>query len=320
MTLFEVDEAANHIRREVDTEANIIIGSAIDERMEGIMRVSVVATGMEAGQTTQRPPHLITSSQDLGADITPRFTQPATDNAPVAKAANSEDPAEEAEVKQDDEKVESDVMMTEKDHDDGQQNLEDLVAEAKRRDAEASKHDQAVEDETPVAEPAVNGAEDATPAETDKTEDEPFALRAIVDIPEETAEDEAPKSLIGHIAGMFTSKSDKTDAETSLEEVDANPRADKVDLMDEPDLSRRSASEVAEDQDVTTEEVAANEGAEKTASPMPVETAETKPAEEAQPLAGVASLKPTEQPKLDIERTGEDVDLDIPAFLRRQAN
>lgn len=48
MTLFEVDEAANRIRDEVDSEANIIFGSTFDESMEGRMRVSVVATGIEA--------------------------------------------------------------------------------------------------------------------------------------------------------------------------------------------------------------------------------------------------------------------------------
>ena len=48
MTLFEVDEAANRIRDEVDQEANIIFGSTFDEKMEGRMRVSVVATGIEA--------------------------------------------------------------------------------------------------------------------------------------------------------------------------------------------------------------------------------------------------------------------------------
>jgi len=48
MTLFEVDEAANEIRAEVDTDANIIVGSTFDENMEGSMRVSVVATGIEA--------------------------------------------------------------------------------------------------------------------------------------------------------------------------------------------------------------------------------------------------------------------------------
>ncbi len=52
MTLFEVDEAANRIRDEVDPDANIIFGSTFDEALEGTMRVSVVATGIEveAGQ------------------------------------------------------------------------------------------------------------------------------------------------------------------------------------------------------------------------------------------------------------------------------
>lgn len=48
LTLFEVDEAANRIREEVDPEANIIVGSTLDANMEGRMRVSVVATGIDA--------------------------------------------------------------------------------------------------------------------------------------------------------------------------------------------------------------------------------------------------------------------------------
>ena len=52
MTLFEVDEAANRIRGEVDEDATIIFGSAFDERLEGIIRVSVVATGFEAAEQT----------------------------------------------------------------------------------------------------------------------------------------------------------------------------------------------------------------------------------------------------------------------------
>jgi len=47
MTLFEVDEAANRIREEVDPDANIIFGSTFDEKVEGRMRVSVVATGID---------------------------------------------------------------------------------------------------------------------------------------------------------------------------------------------------------------------------------------------------------------------------------
>jgi len=48
LTLFELDEAANRIREEVDPEANIIVGSTMDPSMEGAIRVSVVATGIEA--------------------------------------------------------------------------------------------------------------------------------------------------------------------------------------------------------------------------------------------------------------------------------
>ncbi len=47
LTLFEVDQAANRIREEVDEEANIIFGSAIDEGLSGRIRVSVVATGID---------------------------------------------------------------------------------------------------------------------------------------------------------------------------------------------------------------------------------------------------------------------------------
>lgn len=54
MTLYEVDEAANRIREEVDPEANIIFGSTFSEKMNGRMRVSVVATGIDAAAVEQR--------------------------------------------------------------------------------------------------------------------------------------------------------------------------------------------------------------------------------------------------------------------------
>ncbi len=53
MTLFEVDEACNRIRDEVDPNANIIFGSTFDDRMDGRMRVSVVATGIDAAEMRQ---------------------------------------------------------------------------------------------------------------------------------------------------------------------------------------------------------------------------------------------------------------------------
>ena len=56
MTLFEVDEAANRIRAEVDPEANIIVGSTFNQSLEGRVRVSVVATGIDAEEFAEVQP------------------------------------------------------------------------------------------------------------------------------------------------------------------------------------------------------------------------------------------------------------------------
>ncbi|MFT3974764.1 MAG: cell division protein FtsZ [Amaricoccus sp.] len=56
LTLFELDEAANRIRAEVDPEANIMVGSTLDPEMAGMMRVSVVATGIDAAAKAAAQP------------------------------------------------------------------------------------------------------------------------------------------------------------------------------------------------------------------------------------------------------------------------
>ena len=53
LTLYEVDEAAQLIRSQVDENANIIVGSALDNDLDGIVRVSVVATGVDAVSRTE---------------------------------------------------------------------------------------------------------------------------------------------------------------------------------------------------------------------------------------------------------------------------
>jgi cell division protein FtsZ len=82
LTLFEVDEAANRIRDEVDPNANIIFGSTFDEKMDGLMRVSVVATGIDADIAVK--PRTTTIS--LVADNAPReIDTPEEAPAPVAQ-------------------------------------------------------------------------------------------------------------------------------------------------------------------------------------------------------------------------------------------
>jgi cell division protein FtsZ len=58
MTLLEVDEAANAISDQVDPEANIIFGAAFDPSLDGKIRVSVVATGMDSAAGVVAPPVL----------------------------------------------------------------------------------------------------------------------------------------------------------------------------------------------------------------------------------------------------------------------
>ncbi len=88
LTLYEVDEAATRIREEVDQDANIIVGATFDETLEGLIRVSVVATGIDkaraqAGSTDDRIQEL---TKQLRAD-TPRLADRVErTNAPTARA------------------------------------------------------------------------------------------------------------------------------------------------------------------------------------------------------------------------------------------
>src|SRR5262245_20782445 len=97
MTLFEVDEAANRIREEVDPEANIIFGSTFDENLSGRMRISVVATGIDAEALARaRPAISLVSSRDVAA--TARETGAAAYTQPILthNAAATADPGRTA--------------------------------------------------------------------------------------------------------------------------------------------------------------------------------------------------------------------------------
>jgi cell division protein FtsZ len=86
MTLHEVDEAANRIREEVDADANIIFGSTFDATMQGRMRVSVVATGIAALAAQQPAPNYL--SLDMNRPMQtgqPALSRPAA--PPVGRVA-----------------------------------------------------------------------------------------------------------------------------------------------------------------------------------------------------------------------------------------
>jgi cell division protein FtsZ len=89
MTLLEVDEAANAISAEVDPEANIIFGAAFDPALEGKIRVSVVATGMDGQAMQQIEPKPVRRRLDGGAPTSIKEPEPAPvliDPEPVVAA------------------------------------------------------------------------------------------------------------------------------------------------------------------------------------------------------------------------------------------
>jgi cell division protein FtsZ len=81
MSLFEVDQAANRIRAEVVPGANIIFGGTILENMEGRLRVSVVATGMDAEAMQQNPPNVAKLSAFQRQPVQKVETRPVAANA-----------------------------------------------------------------------------------------------------------------------------------------------------------------------------------------------------------------------------------------------
>ncbi|MGY2904419.1 cell division protein FtsZ [Bradyrhizobium sp. URHC0002] len=101
LTLFEVDEAATRIREEVDQDANIIVGATFDETLDGIIRVSVVATGIEQAQiarnaaaapavaTTATAATAPSSPDNRLAELTARLR---ADNARLAERAQKLEP------------------------------------------------------------------------------------------------------------------------------------------------------------------------------------------------------------------------------------
>ncbi|WP_158929956.1 cell division protein FtsZ [Acidisphaera sp. S103] len=110
LTLFEVDQAANRIREEVDEEANVIFGSAVDESLAGRIRVSVVATGIEShklaelskpklvavggGGAAPAPQPIVVRNTAPGAVAAPTF-MPGVVQAPVSSPLRQVSPQPE---------------------------------------------------------------------------------------------------------------------------------------------------------------------------------------------------------------------------------
>ena len=154
MTLFELDEAANEIRREVDADANIILGSAFDTELEGRLRVSVIAAGVEANFAARPAVEQETVRQPIAApveDPEPEVEAEVEADVPEAAETTSEDIPAEAPAPDEDRptiithrstpaeaEAETETALQEENHYEGAEGDEEVSADSvfsARRDA-----------------------------------------------------------------------------------------------------------------------------------------------------------------------------------------
>ena len=271
MTLFEVDEAANRIRAEVDSDAYIIFGSTFDEALDGKMRISVVSTGMDANVHIQPSPVTL----DVLAPVRPLEEK----SEPEPKAEKTEDAGATAVA------AKPELLPA-----------ADLLEET--ADAEAEVREEPEPEAAPVEEPAAmdKGAlEHFVPTDSGQAPPPP-ATPAV-----NAANAFIPAAPIEKAAEPIVQKAEPF-AGTAMEN---GPKAEP-EPVEHKTVKARGISLFEK---VTGTGRAAKAKAEKPAEVIDAALPKEKPE--------IGGLDPDD--RLPDAQSGDDL-LDIPAFLRRQAN
>ena len=316
MTLFEVDEAANRIRKEVDADATIIFGSAFDDKLEGVMRVSVVATGIDAATQALGKPSTASAPAAV-ANLRPSTivpnplagfvpTQPAiaettmADNSAPADAALSPDVATKADAVDSPDTADAEADVTTADSGtDNTAEHRDLSDNADQLDI-----DDAIAKSASADAPDETGSQQAdSSVTTDTDHTAPLAAQTDNDTKSDTATPETTEVAAAPRVGFIPAQT------TALPDADAVPVA-----METP--AKRPASLINKISGLWSTKPDAAEPASR-----------KEPAiGEAQPSASILDLSRSDVVHSDVNDTDKaklevsDDELDIPAFLRRQAN
>jgi cell division protein FtsZ len=304
MTLHEVDEAANRIREEVDGDANIIFGSTFDATMDGRMRVSVVATGIAAMAAQQPAPNYLsldmnrpmqTGQPALSRPVAPpvgRVAMPAAAAAPAMPAAPAAPVAPPAPP---------------------------VAAAAPAAPIMASMPTPAPAYEAPAEEPAMMAA----PVEAAPVAPAPAPIPAPVAV----APVAAPPAPAPAPAAPQRPLVDENDWRIS------RPSTAKAPVRTEP-VTRPTVARPATDNrapNLFQRITGAFSAPKPTAAAAPAEPPVARPAAAPENVVAVAPKAPVARPapvqtsiSLDVTERAkparDDDDLQIPAFLRRQAN
>ena len=340
ITLFEVDEAANRIRDEVEENANIIFGSTFEESLEGSIRVSVVATGIEAVAGVRAKPIL--------HKVTDMSEEPASISAPVGAIGALEQPATQQLIELENTEEKAVVLPGKKGNEpnlSAQNELIECHDEPKKETTETTKQTETVcgtsTDEVFIPAPPVEGELGLKPSAN------PFAVADMINAGVEKTQNKAPKkkgiSLIERVTRVAlgdrrsVSKNQISRIEPEIKEHSEDTSVQVLDqlngepekrLKDEPSVSKpenetpieKELDEIGKDLEQIFDTTSKFEP--KTLS----EQAKVRVVEQKQePEGELEHEEPTLLKRVNandgLSVDEEDADLlEIPAFLRRQAN
>ncbi|PKQ09135.1 MAG: cell division protein FtsZ [Alphaproteobacteria bacterium HGW-Alphaproteobacteria-12] len=291
LTLYEVDEAANRIRSEVDPDANIIVGSTFDTSLDGRMRVSVVATGIEVEEgALQRPDAQGTQMRAVQERASTARSTAATFPAPAAVSGSRAANPVQAQVEQiEDRLASSGLEQTDLDMNappatraDGRFDSKDYEAEVIIRKPEAPHPAPRAEVEPPVVHAGAVRAEPKAPR--------PFIPGDLDRV--QTAKGDLPAFLGQKSAPVQQSRAPKK-GPTFFERLGVGRRKEEAPVQPprrhEPAVTQRYAK------------------------------AETARTSQPDPAHAPESLSPSTESRL-VQPSYEEEQLEIPTFLRRQAN
>ncbi len=322
LTLFEVDEAANRIRDEVDPDANIIFGSTFEQAMSGRMRVSVVATGIDTEAAAHPRPvslSLVSSAtraaRASGGPAMGTVTAVGAAGAESAGEPVAEEPAVEAVPMA---QAELEAALAEEPLQEAQEPLE-AAAELENE----SEHPEPADDGF-IAPPAAEVQAQAAPQPAiEASHADPFAAAELANsgqrrVPAQEVEADmaAPrkaKGLLAKVTGAARAFHEATQSNGQPEPAQGAPRSEAAG----PAGVRKTA---APRQATAARPPAGEARVEQAAAPAPSAATQKPAAAKTDPALNqprLTGLDPAE--RVGVSQSEEDL-LDIPAFLRRQAN
>jgi cell division protein FtsZ len=344
MTLFEVDEAANRIRKEIDPEAVIIFGSAFDEKLDGVMRVSVVATGIDANNAKAKAPlHQpkidVPTPQTISA-APPMTTSPVQAHAmtsaisnPMAKAKEDATPASTSIVRESISTLAKEAIEVTNSSDDKVDSADEASADSKAQDTSMSNAASASESD--ITAEVENTQSDSEPKETQLELTDAVAAASAktdTDADSDTDKDVATKattdtaSLTSRLMPRFNLENEgqakvedaprKTfipAAPTAMPDEASVPKASET-SMARPTSIIKQISELWSSKPNSSDNQKRNEP-----NVLAKDTDEDKTSSVLD-LPQSAVVKPASDPAPTAQLEQPDDELDIPAFLRRQVN